>query len=124
VLPGVTIEASSDVLIEKVRSAVTDGTGQYRLTELPPGSYTVTFALAGFSTVQRQGVAVTGVGVITINADLRVGALQETITVTGETPIVDVQSSRRGQVLSDDVVKALPATRGYLETQSSFWFPR
>jgi hypothetical protein len=98
VLPGVTVEAASDVLIEKVRTAVTDGTGLYRLTELPPGTYTVTFTLAGFTTLQRQGVAVSGVGVITINADMRVGALQETITVTGETPIVDVQSSRRGQV--------------------------
>jgi hypothetical protein len=113
VLPGVTVEAASAVLIEKVRTAVTDGTGQYRITELPPGTYSVTFTLAGFSTLQRTGVAVSGVGVITINADLRVGELQETVTVTGETPIVDVQSSRRGQVLDDEVVKALPATRGY-----------
>ena len=76
VLPGVTVEATSDVLIERVRTAVTDGTGQYRLTELPPGSYAVTFSLAGFNTIQRQGVVVSGVGVITINADLQVGALQ------------------------------------------------
>jgi hypothetical protein len=113
VLPGATIEAASDVLLERVRTAVTDGAGQYRLTELPPGAYTVTFSLAGFTTVQRQGVSVSGVGVTTINAELRVGTLQETITVTGETPIVDVQSARRGQVLSDDIVKTLPATRGY-----------
>jgi hypothetical protein len=113
VLPGVTVEAASNVLIERVRTALTDGTGQYRLTELPPGSYNVTFSLAGFNTVQRQEVAVSGVGVITINAELRVGTLQETVTVTGETPIVDVQSARRGQVLSDEVVKTLPATRGY-----------
>ena len=113
VLPGVTVEAASPVLIEKVRSAVTDGAGQYRLPELPPGTYGLNFSLAGFSSVQRQEVNVSGVGVITINAELRVGTIQETITVTGETPIVDVQSSRRGQVLDDDVVKALPATRGY-----------
>jgi Carboxypeptidase regulatory-like domain len=113
VLPGVTVEAASSVLIEKVRTSVTDGTGQYRVPELPAGTYTVTFTLPGFSTIQRQEVAVGGVGVITINADMRVGSLQETITVTGETPIVDVQSARRGQVLSDDVVKTLPATRGY-----------
>jgi hypothetical protein len=113
VLPGVTVEAASSVLIEKVRTSVTDGTGQYRIPELPAGTYTVTFTLPGFSTIQRQEVAVGGVGVITINADMRVGSLQETITVTGETPIVDVQSARRGQVLSDDVVKTLPATRGY-----------
>jgi hypothetical protein len=113
VLPGVTVEAASSVLIERVRTSVTDGTGQYRIPELPAGTYAVTFTLPGFSTIQRPEVAVSGVGVITINADMRVGSLQETITVTGETPIVDVQSSRRGQVLSDDVVKALPATRGY-----------
>jgi hypothetical protein len=113
VLPGVTVEASSLVLIEKVRTAITDSSGQYRLTELPPGTYNVTFTLPGFSTVQRQGVQVSGVGVITINADMRIGALEETITVTGETPIVDVQSSRRGAVLTDDVISALPATRGY-----------
>ena len=113
VLPGVTIEASSPVLIEKTRTAVTDGTGQYRLPELPPGTYTVTFTLPGFSTVKREGVEVSGVGVTTINAELRVGAISETITVTGETPIVDVQSARRGQVLSSEVIKDLPATRGY-----------
>lgn len=113
VLPGVTVDVSSPVLIEKVRSAVTDNAGQYRITELPPGIYSVTFALTGFSTVQRPDVQVSGVGVITVNADMRVGALQETITVTGETPIVDVQSARRGQVLTDDVIAALPATRGY-----------
>ena len=113
VLPGVTVEAASSVLIEKVRTSITDGTGQYRIPELPAGTYAVTFTLPGFSTIQRQEVAVGGVGVITINADMRVGSLEETITVTGETPIVDVQSARRGQVLSDDVVKTLPATRGY-----------
>ena len=113
VLPGVTVEAASPVLIEKVRTAVTDGSGQYRLTELPPGIYTVTFSLTGFSTVRRPDVQVSGVGVMTINADMRVGTLEETITVTGETPIVDVQSARRGQVLTDDVIAALPATRGY-----------
>ena len=113
VLPGVTVEASSSVLIEKVRTAVTDGSGQYRFTELPPGAYTVTFTLPGFSTVRREEVSVSGVGVITINAEMRVGGLQETITVTGETPIVDVQSARRGATLSADVLAALPATRGY-----------
>src|SRR3989442_1531305 len=113
VLPGVTIEASSPVLIEKTRTAVTDGTGQYRLPELPPGTYTVTFTLPGFSIVKREGVEVSGVGVIAINAELRVGAVSETITVTGETPIVDVQSARRGEVLSSEVIKDLPATRGY-----------
>src|SRR5262245_30936358 len=75
VLPGVTVEAASPALIEKVRTAVTDGTGQYRITELPPGTYVLTFSLAGFSTVRRDAVNVSGSGVVPINADLRVGAL-------------------------------------------------
>ena len=113
VLPGVTVEAASPVLIEKVRSTVTDGIGQYRLTELLPGTYSLTFTLPGFATVKRDGVEMTGAGVITLNADMRVGELQETITVTGETPIVDVQSTRRQQVIDDATFNALPATRGY-----------
>src|SRR3989442_7972256 len=95
VLPGVTVEAASPALIEKTRSAVTDGTGQYRITELTPGAYTVSFTLTGFSTVKREGVAVSGSGVITISIDLKVGAVEETITVSGETPVGDIQSARR-----------------------------
>ena len=114
VLPGVTVEATSPALIEKVRSAVTDGSGQFRLDSLSAGTYSVTYTLPGFSTVKRDGVQVqTGV-TVTLNADLRVGGLQETITVTGETPVVDVQNSTRVQtVLSDEVLAALPASRGY-----------
>ncbi|HEY6510094.1 MAG TPA: carboxypeptidase-like regulatory domain-containing protein, partial [Vicinamibacterales bacterium] len=89
VLPGVTVEASSPALIEKVRTAVSDGAGQYRLDTLAVGVYSVTYTLPGFSTVKRDGVQVqTGV-TVTLNADLRVGGLEETITVTGETPVVD-----------------------------------
>src|SRR5687768_11391131 len=95
VLPGVTVEITSPVLIEKVRTAVTDNTGQYRITELRPGTYGMTFTLPGFTVVKRDGVTVSGLAVITIDAALRVGGVQETITVTGETPIVDVQSTRR-----------------------------
>jgi hypothetical protein len=114
VLPGVTVEAASPVLLEKTRTAVTDGTGQYRLPDLPPGTYDVTFTLTGFSTVKREAVEVAGAGVVSINADLRVGAVAETITVTGETPIVDVQTSTKKQVvLSSAVVEAIPASRGY-----------
>jgi Carboxypeptidase regulatory-like domain len=89
VLPGVTVEASSPSLTEKVRTALTDGTGQYRIVTLPPGNYSVTFTLTGFSTVRRDNVTVSGSGVIPINADLRVGSLQETITVSGASPVVD-----------------------------------
>src|SRR5262245_40734876 len=114
VLPGVTVEAASPVLIEKVRNSVTDGTGQYRIENLTPGTYTVTFTLAGFVTVKREDVQVTGQVVITLNADMRVGGLQETITVTGETPVVDVQTSaRRTAVIDNEVVAVLPASRGY-----------
>src|SRR5688572_14302418 len=88
VLPGVTVEAASPALIEKARSVVTDDTGQYRIVDLRPGMYSVTFSLPGFNGVQRQGIELTGSFVATVNAELRVGALTETITVTGESPIV------------------------------------
>src|SRR5262245_15417790 len=104
VLPGVTVEASSPVLIEKTRTVVSDGTGQYRITDLLPGTYTVTFTLTGFSTVRREGIEVSGSGVITVNADLRVGALEETLTVTGQSPIVDTQSVRREVVLTNETL--------------------
>jgi hypothetical protein len=114
VLPGVTVEASSPALIEKVRTAVTDGGGQYRIEALAPGLYTVTYTLPGFATVRRQGVQLqTGV-TVSLNADMRVGGLEETVTVTGETSVVDVQNSTRVQtVIDDEVVRALPASRGY-----------
>src|SRR6186713_2548988 len=95
VLPGVTVEASSPALIEKVRTAVTDGAGQYRITELRPGDYTVTLTLAGFNTVKRDGITLTGAFTASVDAEMRVGAVEETITVTGEAPIVDVQSTTR-----------------------------
>ncbi len=114
VLPGVAVEASSPVLIEKVRSGISDSNGLYRIPDLPPGIYKVTFTLPGFATVSREGVEVAGGGVTTINADMRVGALTETITVTGESPVVDTQTStRRQMVLSSAVVQAIPASRGY-----------
>ena len=111
VLPGVTVEASSPALIEKVRSVVTDGTGQYRIELLPPGDYTVTFTLPGFSTVKREGIQLTGTFTATIDTDLRVGAVEETITVTGETPIVDVQSATRQRVIDRELIDDLPAGR-------------
>ncbi len=114
VLPGVNVEASSPVLIEKTRAAVTDSTGLYRIPDLPPGIYKVTFTLSGFATVNREGVEMAGGGVTSINADLRVGTVSETITVTGETPVVDIQTSTRRQVvLSSSVVEVIPASRGY-----------
>jgi hypothetical protein len=114
VLPGVTVEASSPALIERVRSVVSDERGQYQIIDLRPGPYAVTFSLPGFTTVVRTGVELSGGGVTTINAELRVGTLEETITVTGESPVVDVQTStRREVVLSTETIQSLPALRGY-----------
>jgi hypothetical protein len=113
-LPGVTVEAASPALIERSRAVVTDERGQYQIVDLRPGAYTVKFTLPGFATVERDRVDVTGSGVTTVNADMRVGDLQETITVTGATPVVDVQTSTsREQVLTNETVQALPASRGY-----------
>ena len=111
VLPGVTVEASSPALIEKVRSATTDSAGQYRIPSLNPGTYTLTFKLQGFNVVRREGIELTGTSTLTIPIDLRVGALQETVTVTGETPVVDVQNTQRETVLTADVVAAIPGNR-------------
>src|SRR3979490_2529332 len=88
VLPGVTVETASPVLIEKTRSTVTDGSGLYRIIDLRPGLYTVTFSLPGFSTVKREDIELTGSFIATVNADMKVGGVAETITVSGETPIV------------------------------------
>src|SRR6266702_4508950 len=111
VLPGATVEAASPVLIERVRSVVSDDTGQYRIVNLRPGTYSVTFSLPGFSTVKREGIELSGTFVATVNGDLKVGALEETITVTGETPIVDVQSAKVQQTVSKDIVAAIPSSR-------------
>jgi hypothetical protein len=111
VLPGVTVEASSAALIEKVRTGLTDGAGQYRITGLNPGTYALTFRLAGFNIVRREGIELGGTATLTIPADMRVGALEETITVTGESPVVDVQSTQRETVLGADVVAAIPGSR-------------
>src|SRR5215472_2996467 len=113
VLPGVTVEASSPALIEKTHSAVSDGSGVYRIVDLRPGTYAIAFTLAGFQTVKREGIELTGTFTATINADLKVGAIAETITVTGETPVVDVQSAKREVVLRSDVIESLPGTHAY-----------
>jgi hypothetical protein len=111
VLPGVTVEASSPALIERVRTVVTDGAGQYRIVDLRPGAYSVTFTLPGFATVKREGIELSGSLTATVNADMRVGGLEETITVTGETPVVDVQGVTQQRVLDKEIVDALPSGR-------------
>jgi len=113
VLPGVTVEAASPVLIEKVRSTVTDADGLYRIVDLRPGTYALTATLPGFATVKRDGIVITGNVTLTVPLEMKVGALEETITVTGETPVVDVQNTRRENVISSDVIQTLPVTRAY-----------
>src|SRR5687768_14110275 len=113
VLPGVTVEAASPVLIEKTRAVVTDGEGRYAIVDLRPGTYLVLFTLTGFNTFRREGIDLPSNFTMTINADLRVGALEESITVTGDAPVVDVQSTQRTHVLNRDLLDALPTARNY-----------
>jgi len=108
VLPGVTVEVASPALIEKVRNTVTDSAGRYRISGLRPGTYTVTFTLPGFRTVRNEGIALTTGFVATINAKLNVGAVEETVTVTGAAPIVDVRSASQQQVFSGETIRELP----------------
>jgi hypothetical protein len=111
VLPGVTVEASSPALIERVRSVIADSGGRYAIVDLRPGVYTVTFMLPGFATVKREGVEVAAGVSVPINVDLRVGALEESVTVSGETPVVDVQTIAKTQVLPREVLDAIPTGR-------------
>ena len=107
VLPGVTVEASSPALMEKTRSVVTDD-GQYRIVDLRPGTYTVSFTLQGFATVKREGIELTGSFTATVNAEMRVGGVAETVTVSGESPIVDVQSAVEQRVMQKEVDRRHP----------------
>ena len=109
VLPGVSVEAASPALIEKVRSVVTDGEGRYNIIDLRPGEYMITFSLPGFSTVRREGVELQGGFTATVNADLRVGSVEETITVTGASPVVDTQNVRQQSVVQRELLDTLPS---------------
>jgi len=113
VLPGVTVEASSPALIEKVRTATTNEAGQYRIVDLRPGTYQVTFALSGFATVVRDGILLEAQFTAPVNVDMRVGGLEERITVTGASPVVDVQSSSRRDVVSQQLLESLPTARQF-----------
>jgi hypothetical protein len=113
VLPGVTVEAASPVLIEKTRTAVTDSQGRYTIVDLRPGTYTVTITLTGFNTFKSEGLELPANFTATVNAELRVGALEESITVTGDTPVVDVSTTQRTQVLNRDLLDSVPSARNY-----------
>jgi len=111
VLPGVTVEAASPALIEKVRSSLTDGTGRYAILDLRPGTYSVTFTLPGFRTVLRENIVLTGTGITDVNADMAVGALEETITVSSATSLVNLQTTTRQAVMDQEIVSAIPSSR-------------
>src|SRR6266851_4133015 len=116
VLPGVSVEAASPVLIERVRTATTDDKGQYLIVDLRPGVYSVTFMLAGFTILKREGLELSTGVTLPINAELKVAAIAETLTVTGATPVVDVRNTRQETVLTRDVLDAIPRTRQQLQT--------
>ena len=111
VLPGVTVEVSSDVLIEKTRSVSTDAQGEYKIVDLRPGVYVISFSLQGFSTFKREALELPSNFTATINAEMKVGALEESVTVSGSSPVVDVQSNQKTQVLSRDVLDAVPSAK-------------
>ena len=108
ILPGVTVEAASPALIEGSRIAFSDGAGRYTLIDLRPGVYTLTFSLPGFSTVVVEGQDLPADFTATVNAELSVGALEETVTVSGQAPLVDVQSTARAEVLDREILDAIP----------------
>lgn len=113
VLPGVTVEASSPALIEKVRTAQTDAEGRYQVIELRPGSYTVTFTLEGFSTVRREGITLTTGFTANVNADMQIGSVSETITVSGQAPVVDIQNTKQQVVMTREVIENVPTGRSF-----------
>ncbi|HUR34773.1 MAG TPA: TonB-dependent receptor [Vicinamibacterales bacterium] len=115
VLPGVTVEASSPALIEKVRTAVTDEQGRYVIGDLVPGMYSVTFRLEGFSAVRRDAFALTSGFTAQVNADMKVGALEETITVSAAVPLVDVSSGKRQTIVTSDLLSTLPVSTKNLQ---------
>ena len=113
VMPGVTVEAASPALIEKVRTVSSDNQGQYKIVDLVPGTYTVTFTLVGFNTVKREGIILTADFTAAVNAELRVGAVEETVTVTGESPLIDTQSVTQRKSLTHEAIDALPTGRSF-----------
>src|SRR5688572_19502112 len=116
VLPGVTVEAASPALIERVRSAVTDGQGLYQIADLRPGTYTVTFSLAGFNTLRREGLELPAGFTATVHVELRSGTLEETITLTGESPIVGTRNARNQCTIARSTLESIPGTERMSQT--------
>ncbi len=115
-MPGVTVEAASPALIEKVRTVTTDGEGRYSVVDLRPGTYTVTFSLTGFSTVKRDGITLGTGFTATVNIAMQVGSLEETITVSGAAPVVDTTSMRKQETLNSSELESLPSGNVGLQT--------
>jgi hypothetical protein len=115
VMPGATVEATSPALIERVRSVVTDGAGQYKIVSLPPGVYAVTFSLPGFTTAKREGIELTTGFAAAVNGELKIGSIEETVLVTGQSPVVDVQNASKPVVMTRATVDALPTGKNYFE---------
>src|SRR6185436_15815202 len=113
VLPGVSVEAASSALIERTRSVVTDSQGRFSIVDLRPGAYKVTFSLQGFSTVVQDGIDLPSNFTATVNAQMNVGAMEESITVSGQSPTVDVQNAQRTTVLTRELLDAVPVPRMY-----------
>ena len=111
VLPGVTVEVSSVALIERTRAATTDSEGLYKIVDLRPGNYTVTFSLEGFSTMKRDGIDLSAGFTATVNAELRIGSLSESLTVSGQAPMVDTFNTRQQTVVNRDVMDTVPTAR-------------
>jgi hypothetical protein len=117
-LPGVTVEASSPALIERVRSVISDGAGQYRIIDLSPGTYDVTFTITGFKPIRRAGIILEGNFTAPVNAALEVGNVNETVTVLGESPVVDVTSNRATVVVNRDMMDAIPTGTRSLQARA------
>src|SRR3984957_7114092 len=113
VLPGVSVEASSPALIEKTRTVFTDSQGQYRIIALVPGEYKVSFTLAGFGTVVREGIALSASFTATVDVSMAVGALEESLTVSGQSPIVDVQTTSQKTAMPSELLNELPTGRSF-----------
>ena len=115
-MPGVTVEAASSALIEKVRTVMTDGDGRYTIVNLPPGTYSVSYSLSGFSTTKREGIVLGSGFTASVNATLAVGSIEETVTVVGGAPLVDTQSVRQQRTLNSGDLESLPSGNIGLQT--------
>jgi hypothetical protein len=113
VLPGVTVEAASDALIERVRTATTDSQGQYKIVDVRPGIYTVTFTLPGFSTVKREGIELPAQFTATVSPEMKVGTIEETVVVSAASPVVDVQNVVKRQVITQDTIATMPTSKNW-----------